>query len=88
MIACGLASFCSLASLKIIPLVALGAMARFFHKFTSRIEKMFEPPQSDGRFLFEGFFQKSLYLSLSLSSHSDIFFPQLFYLFSLWLFLL
>ena len=53
----------------------------FFNRFISPIENKFKPPRSDRGFLFEGFFQKSLHFHLFLSSHSDLFFHQLIYLF-------
>ena len=66
------ALFGSLATLKIIPLVAPGILSTFLNRFISRIENKFKPPRSDRGFLF--------------SSHSDLFFQQLIYLFWLWLF--
>ena len=53
----------------------------FFNRLISRIENKFKPPRSDRGFLFEGFFQKFLHFHLYLSSHSDLFFQQLIYLF-------
>ena len=53
----------------------------FFNRFISRIENKPKPSQSDRGFLSEGFFQKSLHFHLFLSSHSDLFFQQLIYLF-------
>ena len=83
------ALFGSLASLKIIPLVALSILSTFFsNRFISRIENKFKPPRSDRSFLSEGFFQKFLHFHLFLSAHRDLFFKQLIYLFWLWLFLL
>ena len=52
-----------------------------FNRFISLIENRFKQPRSDRGFLFEGFFQKSLHFHLFLSSHSDLFFQQLIYLF-------
>ena len=76
------ALFGSLASLKIIPLVAPGILSRFFFsQFISRIEIKFKRPRSDRGFLFEGFFYKSLHFHLFLSSHSDSLFQQLIYFF-------
>ena len=49
------ALFGSLASLKIIPLVAPAILSTFFfNQFISRIENKFKPPRSDRGFLFEG----------------------------------
>ena len=52
-----------------------------FNRFISRIENKFKQPWSDRGFVFEGFFQKSLHFHQFLSSHSDLFFQQLIYLF-------
>ena len=83
------ALFGSLASLKIIPLVAPGINVYvFFNRIISHIQNKFKPPGSDRGFLFEGFFQKFLHFHLFLSSLSDLFSQQLIYLFWLWLFLL
>ena len=85
LIACGLCLFSSLASLKIIPLVAPGILSKFFSIDSYRALKI--PPRSDRGFFFQGFFKKFLQFHLFLSSHSD-FFQKLIYLFRLSLFLL
>ena len=82
MIARVYALFGSLASLKIVPLVAPGILSTFFfNRFISRIENKFKPPRSDQGFLSEGFLQKFLHFYPFLSAHSDSFFKQLIYLF-------
>ena len=64
-IACSYALFGSLASLRIIPLVAPSILSTFFNPFILRIDNKFKPPRLDRSFLFEGFFQN---LPLSLIS--------------------
>ena len=82
MIACGLCFTWQPSFVKNYSACCSGHSVYVFHnRFISRIENKFKPPQLDRCFLFAGFFQKSLHFHLFLSSHSDLFFQQLIYLF-------